>query len=119
MVCTFIGIENLAANAMIELMERNHTKEISFETLVHYGLEVARIFQEKTGEEAILLISRAYQVDMIENYSDFFDVHDETFYLKDSVNLEELKTYFRWTMSTKLLHAFMDPEAIRKLGVVV
>ncbi len=122
-MCTFIGIESLAANALIELFERKRTREVSFDSLVRYGMEVVRIFQSETGEEAVLLLSRKYQMDMIENYSDFFEVEMDaagngTFRLKDVNNLEEVKAYFRWTMSMKLIDAFVSPDAIRELGVV-
>ena len=64
---TFIGIESLAANALIELMDREQTREVSFDTLVRYGLEVVRVFGMRTGEEAVLLLSRQDQLDMMEN----------------------------------------------------
>lgn len=122
---TFIGIESLAANALIELMEREHTREVSFDTLVRYGMEVVRIFERKTGEEAVLLLSRQDQLDMIENYSEYFEVdfsgtYTGTFRLKSTVSeqdLEKLKKHFRWTMTVRLFEAFMSPEALQKLGV--
>lgn len=122
-MCTFIGIESLAANALIELFERKQTREVSFDSLVRYGMEVVRIFRNETGEEAVLLLSRKYQMDMIENYSDFFEVEMDAagngvFRLKD-VDLEDVKAYFRWTMSIKLIGAFVNPNAIRELGVGV
>lgn len=122
-MCTFIGIESLAANALIELLEKSGRREVSFDVLVQYGMEIVSFLQRETGEEAVLLMSRKYQLDMIENYSNFFVVtFDEagrgTFQLKDDVDLEDLKFYFRWTMSLQLLKAFLSPEALGKLGVL-
>lgn len=122
---TFIGIESLAANALIELMEKAHTREVSFDTLVRYGMEVVRIFGMQTGEEAVLLLSRQDQLDMIENYSEYFEVefsgtYTGTFRLRDTVSsseLEKLKERFRWTMTVRLFEAFMSPDALQKLGV--
>lgn len=119
---TFIGIESLAANALIELMDREHTREVSFDTLVRYGLEVVRVFGMRTGEEAVLLLSRQDQLDMMENYSEYFEVdvsdtYGGTFRLKDTASLEDLRKYFRWTMTVRLFEAFMSPEALQKLGV--
>ena len=121
----FIGIESLAANALIELMEKAHTREVSFDTLVRYGMEVVRIFGMQTGEEAVLLLSRQDQLDMIENYSEYFEVefsgtYTGTFRLRDTVSsgeLEKLKERFRWTMTVRLFEAFMSPDALQKLGV--
>ena len=123
-MCTFIGIECLAANALIEILEKTNKREVSFDTLVRYGMEVVRVLQQKTGEEAVLLLSKKYQINMIENYSDYFEVDFTTpdegiFKLKDAITLEDLSNYFRWTMSVKLIDAFMAPEAIRELGVAV
>ncbi|MCI8658102.1 MAG: hypothetical protein HFF72_11810 [Oscillospiraceae bacterium] len=119
---TFIGIESLAANALIELMDREQTREVSFDTLVRYGLEVVRVFGMRTGEEAVLLLSRQDQLDMMENYSEYFEVdvsdtYGGTFRLKDTASLEDLRKYFRWTMTVRLFEAFMSPEALQKLGV--
>lgn len=121
-MCTFIGIECLAANALIEILEKSNRREVSFDTLVRYGMEVVRFLQKKSGEEAVLLLSKKYQINMIENYSHFFDVDftgldQGLFKLKETATLDELTDYFRWTMSVKLVEAFMAPEAVRELGV--
>lgn len=122
-LCTFIGIESLAANALISLLEKDSTiREVSFSALVSYGMEIVRIYQCKTGEEAILLLSREYQMHMIADYSDFFDVKMEDdgqgiFYLKNGIGTDILRDYFQWTMDAELLNAFMAPEALAKIGV--
>ena len=124
-MCTFIGIESLVANALIELFDHNNTREISFETLVEYGLTVVQIYKRETGDEAVLLLSEKYQIDMIENYADYFDVKKEAsgrgvLCLKESVdNTSQLQDYFRWTLNTDLIDAFVAPEALEKLGVLV
>lgn len=122
-MCTFIGIESLAANALISLLEKDpNAREISFRTLVDYGMEIIRIYRFRTGEEAILLLSREYQMNMVANYSDFFEVKMEDdgqgiFRLKEGIDAEILRDYFQWTMDVELLHAFQAPEALEKLGV--
>ena len=78
----------------------------------------------QTGEEAVLLLSRQDQLDMIENYSEYFEVefsgtYTGTFRLRDTVSsgeLEKLKERFRWTMTVRLFEAFMSPDALQKLG---
>ena len=103
---TFIGIESLAANALISLLEKNNVRVVSFDTLVNYGMEITRIYKRDTGEDAILLLSREYQLNMIANYSDFFDVKIDNagqgvFCLKDDVDIEQVKFYFRYCSSDK------------------
>ena len=121
-MCTFIGIECLAANALIEILDRTQKREDSFDTIVRYGMEVVRVLQRQTGEEAVLLLSKKYQINMIENYSEFFEVdfsdsNHGVFKLRETVSLDDLKNYFRWTMSVRLVDAFVSPEAVRELGV--
>lgn len=121
-MCTFIGIECLAANALIEILDRTQKREVSFDTIVRYGMEVVRVLQRQTGDEAVLLLSKKYQINMIENYSEFFEVdfgdrNHGIFKLRETVSLDDLKNYFRWTMSVRLVDAFVSPEAIRELGV--
>jgi len=72
-MCTFIDIKSLAANALIEIIEKTGKRDVDFGTLVKYGMKIVELLQ-KTGDEAILLLSRKYQLDMIANYSDFFEV---------------------------------------------
>lgn len=124
-MCTFIGIESIAANALIELFEKRNEREVSFDTLVRYGMQVVRILQEKTNNEVILLLSRKYQINMVENYSDFFEVDyssggNGVFRLKGTdkqETLQELKEYFRWTLSFQILDALISDDALHVLGV--
>ncbi len=126
-MCTFIGIESVAANALIELLEKQDKREISFDTLVRYGMQVVRILQEETQDDVVLLLSRKYQISMVENYSDFFEADfssngDGVFRLKGTdkqETLQALKEHFRWTLSIQLLDAFVSDDALRELGVEV
>lgn len=120
---TFIGIESLAANAIIELMRRDDTREVSFDMLVRYGMQIVRILEKRNGEEAVLLLSEKYQMDMLNNYSNFFEIGSSdgqynTFRLKKGVSRPDLENYFRWTMTVRLFEAFTSPEAIQELGVI-
>lgn len=125
-MCTFIGIESVAANALIELLERRNEREVSFDMLVRYGTRVARILQESFHEEPVLLLSRKYQMNMLENYSDFFEAdlsyngQGTSFRLKGEdkqKTIEALTRSFRCTMGMQLLEAFMSADALRELGV--
>lgn len=121
-MCTFIGIESLAANALIEILEKTGIRDVDFETLFKYGMKVAQFLQEQYGEEAILLLSKKYQLNMVENYSNYFEIEfngpgQEIFKLKKNIPSDEIKNYFRWPMSVKIIKAFMSKEAIMELGI--
>ncbi len=127
-MCTFIGIESVAANALIELLEKRNEREVSFDMIVRYGTRVARVLQESFNEEPILLLSRKYQINMIENYSDFFEVdlssggQGALFRSKGEDKqkiIEALTKNFRCTMGIQLLKAFMSVDALHELGVSV
>jgi hypothetical protein len=118
----FIGIEDLAANALIEMIEKNNTRKVSFEQLRKYGTVIIRWFLEK-DEEAILLISRHYTNEMIRNYSDFFEINDEdeTSYieLKDEKSVDDLRNHLRAYLSLEMLIAFTDKNNLIELGIRV
>lgn len=124
-MCTFIGIESVAANALIELFEKRQETEVSFDTLVKYGMRIVRILEKETNEDIILLFSRKYQLSMIENYSEFFEADFSSdgngrFKLKGDnpkETLKKLKLYFRWTMSIKMIQAFLSKEALSELNI--
>lgn len=125
-MCTFIGIESVTANALIELLERRNEREVSFDMLVRYGTQVARVLQESFHEEPVLLFSRKYQISMIENYPDFFETdlscsgQSMLFRLKGEdkqKTIEALTKHFRCTIGMQLLQAFMSVEALHELGV--
>ena len=122
---TYIGIESITANALIELGEKKDKSEVSFDNLVRYGMRVVSILQEQTNNEVIPLLSRRYQINMIENYPDFFEADysgggSGVFRLKKSNQpeiLRELKEFFRWTLNIQILEAFLSDEALHVLGV--
>ena len=120
-MCSYIGIEDLAANALIEMLVDEKKGFVSYETLDEYGMEVVRLLSEK-GEKAILVLSRDATREMFRSYSDIFT--EETFNgklgigLKDGVKLEDLINKFRGYLSIELLLAFMCEDSRRKLGIL-
>lgn len=47
-MCVRIGMEDLAANALIELIRASdNSRFVSYSAMEKYGLEVSRILQEK------------------------------------------------------------------------
>ena len=47
--------------------------------------------------------------------NDFQSVTDQR--IKRDLAGQDLRKYFRWTMTVRLFEAFMSPEALQKLGV--
>ena len=122
-MCRFIGIEDLVANALIELMEKNNCRRVDFETLVNYGTVVLSILRQN-GEEAIFLLSKEYTNELIRNYSDYFDIeHDElngdSIALKTNKTVDDLRNRFRAFLTIDCLLAFVNSESLEKLGVLV
>lgn len=127
-MCIFIGIESITANALIELLEKQNKREVSFDMIVRYGTQVAHILEKNINEEPILLLSRKYQINMIEKYSDFFEAdlssgkQGVSFRLKGEDKqkiIESLTKSFRCTMSMQFLKAFMSVDALQELGIHV
>jgi len=119
----FIGIESVAANALIERVKAGK-RYVDFKTIVNYGTKVARLLQKETNKEPILLLYKDYQLAMLENYSSFFEVESkgpglDVFWLKEGKTSEDLENTFRWNLSVKLIKAYMSEEAIKELGVSV
>lgn len=107
-MCTFIGVECLAANALIELY-KNDIKKISFQQLSEYGLMVVEQYEVESFDEAILIFNPEEIQGLIINYSSYFEIskYDDEKYicLKDGVDIQELKEQFRWTLSYEMLKA--------------
>ena len=69
-MCVYIGVEDLAANALIELLKKQK-RFVSYSELENYGAEIVR-FLFKKGEKAILILSRESTNALFRNYSEVF-----------------------------------------------
>lgn len=107
-MCTFIGVECLAANALIELYERG-IREITFENLADYGLLVVESYENEICDEAIFIFDMEKLEGMVINYSDLFVIVERNakkyLCLKENVNIRDVKERFRWTLSYAMLKA--------------
>lgn len=120
-MCVYIGIEDLAANALIEVMSKDETKRfVSYEELEIYGAEVVNFLNAK-GEKAVLILSRESTNTMFRNYSDIFEenISDEQLgiQLKTGITAEELIKKFRGYLAWDVLLAFVSEQTVSKLGV--
>lgn len=119
-MCFYIGIEDLAANALIESMRRAEKTFLTYKEIENYGSRVVELLNEK-GEKAVLILSRESTNALFRNYSDFFqekNVNGEKgIELKKEVTLEKLINQFRGYLALDVLLAFVNENSVQALGV--
>lgn len=109
-MCTFIGVECLAVNALIELSKNNISK-IAFKQLARYGLSVVEQYKQVQKQDAILCFDPNDLQNLVANYFTFFNIVDEEetgqkfICLKPHADTTILKEQFRWTLSYSMLKA--------------
>ena len=99
-MCFYIGIEDLAANAMIEMLKKDGRRFLTYNEIEMYGAEVVQILREN-GEKAVLILSRENTDALFRNYSEF---------------LEDLIQQFRGYLALDVLLAFMNQRSVNVLG---
>ena len=124
-MCVYIGIEDLVANALIEVVEKNAERRVVFfRELDEYGAMVVKYLNEN-NEHAVLLLSKERTNSFLHDYSEFFELYsedgkiDEGIRLKDGVTTSSLWERFRSYLTIDVMRAFMNEEALNKLGVTV
>lgn len=127
-MCYYIGIEDLAANALIEIMQLKNEQSLSRYTvtlreLEEYGAEVVRYLNKKKGEKALLILSRASTTHMFKNYSEFFEeIETEdgiAIALQKGKTVESLIEKFRTYIAIDLMCAFRNKKAVSLLNGTV
>lgn len=118
----FIGIEDLAANALIVLFKRKGINYVSFEELTKYGTKVVEILKEK-GQHAVLIYSKDITNALECNYSSYFEIFikDQKQYIKlrDNITVEDVIRKYRSYLSINMLVAYTCTESLETLGVSV
>ena len=113
-MCIYIGIEDLVANALIELVEKSEKREVLFKQLV------IKYLNDKQ-EQAVLVLSKERTNDFLHDYSDYFELFssgiDEGIRLKEGVSVSQLWEKFRGYLSVDVMLAFMDRVSVSALGV--
>lgn len=115
----YIGIEDLAANAMIELLKKGDQRFITYNGVEMYGAEVVQILKE-SGKKAVLILSRENTDALFRNYSEFFEEEEQNgrkgIKLKDDKKVEDLIQQFRSYLALDVLLAFMNKRSVQVLG---
>lgn len=124
-MCYYIGIEDLAANALIEILQKKEGQDLRqcfvlLEDLENYGAEVVRYLNEEKGEKALLILSRASTAHMFRNYSDFFEEisTDEgtAIALQKGKTVNDLIEKFRTYLAIDVVYAFMAEKTVSVLN---
>lgn len=121
LMCYYIEIEDLAANAMIEIMESSNMnchRKISFTKLNAYGKKVVKLLKDK-NQDAILINSRNATTSFRYEYKDYFKIEEDKkeifISVGDEVTAEMLRKEFRAKLSVDLICAFSDQTSIHAL----
>lgn len=124
-MCFYIGIEDLAANALIEVLKTKENSQLSkycitLAELEYYGNQVIRFLNER-GEKAMLVLSRENTSLMFRDYSDFFkEVETENgiaISLREGKTVSDLIRKFRTYLAYDLMMAFMQAVSAQTLQV--
>lgn len=117
----YIGIEDLVASALIELMKHeNATRKISLQTLSEYGTTIVK-FLTKQGQNAILFLTKESTYEFVHDYAEFFAIETysgiEYIELRDSVTIEDLRIQFRKNLTVDLAKALVQNESLSALNI--
>jgi len=117
----YIGIEDLAANALIELLQKEkNNRFVTYEVLENYGAAVLQYLLGR-GEKAVLILSRDNTTAMFRNYSDFFVEYNSAaglgIMLKPDKDINDLINAFRGYLAWDVLMAFVDRNTVTELRV--
>lgn len=119
-MCYYIGLENLVANAFIELLEQNESqRKVKFSTIEDYGDAVVQVLHQN-GQDAILILSRENTRGFIVNCSRYFEVvnpdsPDGYIHLKDEFNAEDLAKEFCGGIAVDVLKALLSKDSLKVL----
>lgn len=122
-MCYYIGIEDLAANAMIEILKRKPSEApkeqpcVTFRDLEDYGSAVVKFINKQTDERAMLILSRASTVCMFRNYSEFFEEteDEDAIRLREGKSVKDLERTFRAYKTMDLITAYAMESTVKIL----
>lgn len=117
----YIEIEELVANALIELVEKKGKREVLFKDLDEYGARVVEVLSSDGETKATLVVSRESQIAMLEDYTDMFEPFEaggaKGIRLKDNILPFQLWVRFCTSLSMKVIAAFQSERTREALGV--
>lgn len=112
-MCTFIKMEYLVANALVELYEKKQIDKISLEQIRDYGIKVEEELNNKNDTRAILLFSNNYTREFLHDYSDLFELIDEDIKIRSGVTIDDIREHILSYISVDILIALLDQKALK------
>lgn len=113
-MCTFIKMEYLVANALVELYERKSIDKISLNEIKEYGIKVEEeLINNKI--HAILLYSSEYIKEFLEDCSDWFEKDDEYIKIREGKTIQEVREHFLSYISVDILLAMLNENVLKVL----
>ena len=114
----YLGIEDLVANALIEIVEKTGKRTVSFSQLNEYGEAViAKLKTQNT--EAALIFNRNATNQFFHDCADIFKIEETTseiyVTLKNEITTKDLRNRFRINIALSILKAFISEEAFKAL----
>ncbi len=118
-MCYYVGIEDLVAGALVELLRRRGQRSVSFEALERYGNAVVKHIRS-SHKDVILVLSREQTQGFIRNCSDLFDVESPELSsgiitLKSGHTVEDLVRRFGARIPAVVLKAMIDDVVVNEL----
>lgn len=114
----FIGVEDLVANALIELVEKTGNRTVSFSQLNKYGDAIIAKLRAR-NLDATLIYTRDKTEQFFHDCSDIFTINesesDIIITLNDNISTAYLRKKFRINLAVHLLSAFVSPEAVETI----
>ena len=116
----YLLLEDLVPNALIELVENNVSRTVSYPTILEYGSVVVKEL-EKRNIDAILLIYRDKTLQFEDDYKEifnFFEIDNIGYVqLNDNISTQYLRKYFRIRQSLDTLIALTSDSSKQALGI--
>lgn len=113
-----IGIEDLAANALIALINKIDCRFVSYKDIEAYGNEVVSLLNEK-NEKAVLVLSRENTTMFYHDYSDFFEEKEFEgevgIYLLEGKSVDDLLKKFCGYVALDVILALNDVRSLNKI----
>ena len=123
-MCFYIGIEDLAANAIIEIQKKKKMDgstriSIALGDLEDYGTAVVDIINRKKANSAMMVLSRSATAYMFRNYADYFEEIEEgwetAIRLREGKTADDLISTFRAYKASDLIQAYAESSAVEIL----
>jgi len=115
-----LELEDLVPNALIEMVESNTGRIISYQKVLQYGNCITQELKKKNIESS-LFIYRDKTINFEQEYKDifvFFENYDNRYIeLRENINTNYLRTRFRTRESLEVLIAMTSDNSRKVLGI--